>query len=51
MLTRESSTLADRAIIDARPKFAQCVFDQAKDLGLRAQEVTLEEAVLAIGEA
>lgn len=51
VLAREFSTLADRAIIDARPKFAQCVFDQAKDLGLRAQEVTLEEAVLALGEA
>lgn len=51
VLARESSTLDDRAIIDARPKFAQCVFDQAKDLGLRAQEVTPEEAVLALEEA
>ncbi|MFR9877233.1 AAA family ATPase [Corynebacterium striatum] len=51
VLARHSSVHAERVLIDARPNFAECVFDQAAEFGLRAQEVTLEEAVLALGGA
>lgn len=51
VLARHSSVHAKRVLIDARPNFAECVFDQAAEFGLRAQEVTLEEAVLALGGA
>lgn len=50
VLSRESTQLGDRAVVDARPNLADSVFDQAVQLGLRAQEVTLEKAILALGD-
>ena len=50
VLERESSAVADRALVDARPNHSTNVFDMAQEMGLRASEVSLEQAVLALGE-
>lgn len=50
VLERESSAVADRALVDARPNHSTNVFDMAQEMGLRATEVSLEQAVLALGE-
>lgn len=50
VLERESSAVADRALVDARPNHTTNVFDMAQEMGLRASEVSLEQAVLALGE-
>lgn len=50
VLSRETTSMGDRAIVDARPNLADSVFDQAIELGLRAEQVTLEQAILALGE-
>lgn len=51
VLERESSAVADRALVDARPNHSANVFDMAQEMGLRVSEVSLEQAVLALGEA
>jgi len=49
-LLRESTALGDRVIVDAIALGADNVFDAASALDLRASEVNLEKAVLALGE-
>ena len=49
-LSRESTALGDRVIVDAIALGADNVFDTASALDLRASEVNLERAVLALGE-
>ena len=51
VLQRETSTVADRALVDARPNHTANVFAMAQEIGLRVTEVSLEQAVLALGEA
>ncbi|MDO5033204.1 AAA family ATPase [Corynebacterium sp.] len=46
-LVREDTPLGARALVDARPN-PEGVFDAAASLSLRATEVTLEEAVMAL---
>ena len=49
VLQRASNALGDRVVVDARPDLAEGVFDQARQCGVRAAEVSLERAVLALG--
>ena len=51
VLERETSAVADRVLVDARPNHTANVFAMAQEMGLRATEVSLERAVLALGEA
>ena len=51
VLERETSAVADRVLVDARPNHTTNVFDMAQEMGLRATGVSLEQAVLALGEA
>lgn len=46
----ESGSLGDKAIVDAMDLGADHVFDAAGDLGVRVNEVSLEKAILALGE-
>lgn len=48
-LERSSSTLGDRAVVDARSVSPEDVFAQARECGVRAAEVSLERAILALG--
>ncbi|MGO3831179.1 MAG: ABC transporter ATP-binding protein, partial [Corynebacterium casei] len=49
-LTRESTALGDRVIVDAIALGPDNVFDAAGEVDVRASEVNLERAVLALGE-
>lgn len=49
VLERVAGPLGDRAIVDARPDLGEAVFDTARACGVRAAEVSLERAVLALG--
>ena len=49
-LSRESTALGERVIVDAISLGPDHVFDAAGDVGVRVQEVNLERAVLALGE-
>ena len=49
-LSRESTALGERAIVDAIALGADHVFDPAGDVNVRMQEVNLARAVLALGE-
>ena len=49
-LSRESTALGERVIVDAISLGPDHVFDAAGDVDVRVQEVNLERAVLALGE-
>lgn len=49
-LSRESTAMGDRVIVDAISLGPDNVFDAARMVDVRANEINLEKAVLAIGE-
>ena len=49
-LTRETTSLGDRVLIDARSASTDPIFRTAQAYGLRVNEVSLERAVLALEE-
>ena len=50
VLSRETTGLGDRVLIDARSTATDPIFRTAQDYGLRVTEVSLERAVLALEE-
>ena len=50
VLSRETTGLGDRVLIDARSASTDPIFRTAQAYGLRVNEVSLERAVLALEE-
>lgn len=50
VLERHEGKLGSKALVDARPNLTDAVFEQARELGLRASEVTLARAVAALAQ-